>query len=273
MSDPAIVSYLKLAYLAEISVVFNLAFLGWKRRENLKALREQARGTTTLGGGTGSVCDKRDNGCWRECNETTGKKKFEDVDVDYIAKMARALQGYTGYEFKGSSREKHGFIEQCKDLRLRFTVVREHSKLLRRAWTYGKCWRLKRWYLGRFHDMVLRDSDYWMSFFALPATAVILIVATFMDTNAIPMVSGDILWLQSKATWWIVGLGGILASLVVMPGVFFISWRYLNKEHECLVALLTEAFQRKSPGTLDTQIEKLGKYRVDDEGGDNLTVQ
>lgn len=238
--------YLKLAYLAEASIVFNLAYLELKQKKNFQELAKKMSSPESASlvltpDFTNSICKKK--GCYKCKDGDTLLSKFEKIDIDYIAKMGRELNSDQISEYK------NGQDNASKNKWRRFCLLYD-------AWSNAK-FKL-RYLLLLFHIIVRKNLDRQISITSLVLTVVVLIVLSMADSNVYfyrSFFAKFGLW--SSSDEWMFWLWYILTIFIVMPGIFWSAWSTLLNEYECLSILLAEVYQKKSKGGLEDYVRKI----------------
>lgn len=207
--------YLKLAYLAEVSIVFNLAYLELKQKDELKKLIAYIKSLLfTALTETENISCKNTRDCKNKCGtDNYLSKKFEETDSNYIVKMSQVL----------SSVELNDW---------------ESMKHLWKAW--WKAGSFIWFYYWLFNILLIKEIDRSITRYALFLTVVILIVITMADNNIHSF--GEYF---ANTNPVVVQLFWVLAVSLIMPLIFWVTWKPFFKKFECLGTLLAKAYQEK----------------------------
>ena len=219
--------FLKFAYLIEISVVFNLAFLELKLKRDYKNLLQQTKkfAETADGLTDDNIC--KETGCCNCNDDGSLLAKFNQEDLEYLNNKVKLLQLN-----KNDS---------------------EQQAMLVNAWSYSRSkWARS---LSFFHRKVAsKGRDRY-------TTMALLGIVTFI-LCAITLVDADIFVLHNtyglSVDVWNTILYVLLVFSIGIPMVFWLLWRKLLPEFECLSILHVSARDAKMAQEMKkNQFEKL----------------
>jgi hypothetical protein len=227
--------YLKLAYLAETALVFNLTYteLRWKKEFN--ALTEKMTKLSSLSltsvnrGNFDSVCNnKKCNNC---DDPTHLSEKYEKFTVKHLSELVSIIS---------SGPSQH------------------NRKKLAQAWEYAECNLVAKYALTWFHYFVNRMVDRKLSFLSLIIVSIVLVFITLVDNNvdlAFNLLTHAKVW-EAEENWsfWLMN---ILLITLVLPGIFWYLWKIFLKQYECLSFSLINAYQKISSGEISTSVGNL----------------
>ena len=232
-----ITHYLKLAYLAEISIVFNLAYIELKWKPTLNAVKKKmGRLESLVPSAINKLicgvknCDK----CFN--NEQHIETKFHRDDADFLNEVAIAL-----------SDRQNNMID---------------TSLFKKAWSFSDCGSLK-YIIWLFHSIIRNEDDRKVSIVSLSVATFILVFITLVDlvndTFTLPSSTLNIINMMgiwSSMNIWASVLFFLLVISIFLPCFFWILWRKFLKEYECLYIQLSKAYQIKTKKRLkDIEVE------------------
>lgn len=215
--------YLQLAYLAEISIVFNLAYIELKWKEVIKEVKDRV-GLTSLAPSAipNLICKNRE--CERCEKNARLKERLNIYEANYLSYVANMLYN----ELSDEQDNHNGSI-----------------LALLKIWSFSECKWLA-YPLWIFHVLIRKEVDRILSVIFLVITTIILAIITMIDGNLMPasVIKNFNLW--NYIDFWMIRIFLSLALFTVVPACFWLFWRKFLEEYECLTILLTTAYQRKS---------------------------
>lgn len=211
--------YLKLAYLAETAIVFNLAYIELKWKEDIKKLADNTKQLATLSSQKKftrvMVCKERN--CFKCESSEHITKTFNRFNIEYLSRIQNTV---------------------CSD-----PSIIEDVTTLEDIWSHADCGNRSKKIYKWFHGVANRGADRKLSFCLLVATTFLLIFITIIDVN---LNSIDFLGSRSYESIWSFMLSIILLLSLLIPGVLWYTWRKFLNEYECLGLHLVNAYQQMS---------------------------
>jgi hypothetical protein len=234
------VHYLHFAYIAEISIVFNLAFVELKWKGLIKEVRDKmAPGVALVPSVVGRlICKKRK--CDKCFHSESLAKKFRKYKEDYLIETANALYADLDDNKKDHPPDKKSLLE---------------------AWSLAIHSPLKYLYWA-FHVMVVRAHYYRvLSLIFLALTTLILLLQTMADAGLdFPMVNFlDIIGMQRYSSIWVTTLFCLLLVFTLSPFIFWLLWHAFLHQYECLNISLSQAYQSKTKSDFDKALVEMVK--------------
>lgn len=245
MPQEHIVHYLGMAYLIEISIVFNIAYMEVKRKRAFESLlyylsvlaTGSTEGKINIPRPFGGESKYRESVCkltkCSDCNGDEVLERYEEPDFRHISKMLTALC------FSGSLwTEPLG--EKCKRV-----------KLVWKAFAFSGIFRRLRYF--PLYYFIRLQIDRYLAALSLTFATFCVIVFTMADFGI------DIVWLHplhSIGLWahqqtWINWSIFFLFLSVIMAPIFWISWEPLLQEVDCLGTSMSIAYEKKKQGWND----------------------
>lgn len=235
--------YLSMVYLAETAIVFNITYIELKWKKRFVELTEKMNELVSLStfsidrNAADSICNQR--GCIK-CEDITHlANKFSKFEINYISKMAKAMHSVPQVKF--------GNIKSSLS----------QYELLFRTWMYAECKFYKKFLCFIFHIMARTYLDLFISLTALIASTLIVIIMTMGDNrlDCFSILTNVGLWKYPDV--WTSSFFCFLLICMILPAVFWYSWRKFLVEYECLSYLLIEAYQKKSKGSFNIDADDL----------------
>jgi len=230
--------YLKLVYIAETAIAFNLAYieLKWKKQFGIltkRMNRLSSLSTVTIDRGKlDSVCNKK--GC-KKCDDLNHLgNKFSMFEMRYISILGNAMHSVPSVKF----------IDLLKS-------ISQYRKLFK-VWYHANGWFLK-YLLCIFHIIAITSIDKFISYLCMGIATGCVVIMTMGDGHfdLFMILTKLDFWNYPSIFIWEKWLFRILLCSMLIPCLFWFSWRKFLIEYECLSYMLIEAYQSKSKGQID----------------------